>query len=413
LSDGNPDPRARPPGAGDSSAVRQRSMPYNLRMTAPRLRRSACTILLSCLATTGVLSCSSQTALPLVSRVDPIRLSAGQPSFLIVQGAHFARGAAVLVDKTRLTTTWINGSVLTGDSPEGLQPGPHELEVRNPDGSIGRLQAPLTVGALDGGTPVATPAALTTPRPVVTPSPTQTSSPTATPTPSPTPIRTPSPTPSPTATPTPSPTPTPTPSPTPSPTPTRTPSPTPSPSPTPTPKPSPTPSPVPSLPAGALEGIDCQPSEFANAQPSERGHVSNDQIGSDTLVQLGRLDGYRIAFAALPGGRTVPRSSVSTVCSVDVYRSVDGASQVLRAQQLFPGNAQLQETNGAPIGDGARTFEGAITDNAGNSRPLTVILWQRNRFTASITITGATADLAQPAIQALAAAVDNRMVRYP
>jgi len=166
------------------------------------------------------------------------------------------------------------------------------------------------------------------------------------------------------------------------------------------------------VPAGTLEGIVCQPSEFGNQQPSHKGHVGSDALGDPAaLAQLGRLDGYQVTYGSFPGTRNSTPVSASTDCYVEVYGTADGAAQAVRAQQIFPQNVNVHETQFGSLGDAARSFEGTFTDNRGQTLPYTFIKWQQGRFAGSVTIIGATNDLARPVVLTLAAAMDNRMVR--
>lgn len=320
---------------------------------------------------------------PAVSHIDPARMAPGQPTFLIVEGSNFARNASVTIGGQTAAATWVNRSVLTLVAPASLSSGSYDVTVRNPGSPDATLRNGLTVAA--GAAPPAAGAATPTPLPSVTAQ----------------------------ATPSPAPSPTPSPSPSPSPTPSPTPSPRPTPSPTPTPSPAPSPSPSPTpLPVSALEGIVCQPSEFGNQQPAHKQQISNDATGDPaTAARLTRLDGYRVTYGSFPGTRNSAPISASTDCYVELYGSADGALQAVQAQQIFPANVNVHETPFGGPGGIVRSFEGSYVDDRGQILPYTLIKWQDGRFVGSVTIVGATNDLARPAVLTLATAMDGRMMR--
>lgn len=353
-----------------------------------------------------IVACSQKSiGIPRVDAATPGSIPAGRDSFIIVRGINFARGARMQIGTFDASATWINQETMTV-STGALQTGAYDVVVRNPDGSAGRLQRGLTVGQPAPATPAPSPGPAT-----ATPPPTRTPSPTPSP----------APTPSPTPTPTPSPTPTPRPTPTPSPSPTPTlPPPPPTPSPSPTPSPTPTPQP---LPNGALESVVCQPADFQNAQPTSANHLSNQQVAQQEqnpqqalqlLNQLGRIDGVRYIYSALPGERPANPPRGITTCLAEAYTSVDGASQVVRGNQTFPAGVQVQEVQNQQFGNGSRTFEGTIVDQrTGAQTATTVIVWQRNRMVGSVQINGPLPEVALPLVEQEVVQMDGRMARFP
>ena len=162
----------------------------------------------------------------------------------------------------------------------------------------------------------------------------------------------------------------------------------------------------------ALEGIVCQPSEFANQQPARKGEVANGALGDPAAAaQLGRLDGFQATYSSFPGARNLTPISASTDCYVEVYAGEDAAAQAVQAQQLFPQNVSAHETSFSGPSTIARTFEGSFTDSRGQTLAYTLVKWQEGRFVGTVTIIGATNELARPAVLSLALAMDGRMQR--
>jgi hypothetical protein len=138
--------------------------------------------------------------------------------------------------------------------------------------------------------------------------------------------------------------------------------------------------------------------------------VGNDALDNPgSAAQLGRLDGYQVTYGSFPGTRGPAPLSASTDCYVELYDTADAAAQAVRAQQIFPQTINAHETQFGSLGDAVRSFEGTFNDGR-QILPYTLLKWQQGRFVGSVTIIGATNDLARPAVITLAAAMDGRMV---
>jgi len=168
--------------------------------------------------------------------------------------------------------------------------------------------------------------------------------------------------------------------------------------------------------------VDCQPSDFQNSQPTSAIHLTNEQVAQDeqnpqaalvALNQLGRLDGFEEVFSAFPGERSSTSPRAITTCYVEVYSTRDGAAAALVGPRTFPPGESVQEVASPPVGQNARAWEGTVTDqNTGRPTPTTVIIFQVNRFVASVTINGTQPNQSLPAAAALANALAARMARY-
>ena len=76
-----------------------------------------------------------------VISVDPNRVTAGEPALAQVFGSGFSEGAEVYVDMTRIASADRLDSNTIEISLPPLQAGPHDIRVKNPDGTSHALRA--------------------------------------------------------------------------------------------------------------------------------------------------------------------------------------------------------------------------------------------------------------------------------
>lgn len=97
--------------------------------------------------------------------VQPNNVSNGADTQLVVTGAGFADGAAVILDGYgALDTTFVSASMLRALLPANVPPGTYDIRVVNPDAASAVLPGALTITAVAGPT--------NTPEPSATPQPT-------------------------------------------------------------------------------------------------------------------------------------------------------------------------------------------------------------------------------------------------